>query len=97
MSLAERQNAHHPLALLTRRALPYVWKGSVELLKIKCKRKSLNNVTTSMCLKNFKLIIIRKTSNIEACKHFYTKILNSLQFSKLFLPTTTIIGIDHTW
>lgn len=51
MSLAERQNAHHPLALLTGKALPYVWKGSVEPLKIKCRSKSINNVTTSMCLK----------------------------------------------
>lgn len=52
MSLAERQNAHHPLALLTGKALSYVWKGSVEPLEIKCRSKSINNVTTSMCLKN---------------------------------------------
>lgn len=52
VSLAERKNAHHPLALLAGKALPYVWKGSVEPLKIKCGSKSINNVTISMCLKN---------------------------------------------
>lgn len=96
MSLAERQNAHHPLALLTGRALSCVWKRSVEPLKIKCKSKSINNVTTCMCLKNRKLITKRKASNTEACNYFHTKSSNSLQFSKLFLPTTQIIGIDHT-